>query len=104
MWAGAIGNIPPGWGLCDGSQGTPDLRNKFVIAAGPLFTVGDEAGSVNHTHFFSTDNHDHILGGGTDLETGAIHPRLTNLAADDGETNSTSSLPVFYSLAYIMFL
>lgn len=31
MWAGAINEIPTGWKLCDGSNGTPDLRSKFVV-------------------------------------------------------------------------
>ena len=33
MWSGTIATIPSGWYLCNGSNGTPDLRNKFVIAA-----------------------------------------------------------------------
>lgn len=31
MWAGAIGDIPTGWKLCDGNNGTPDLRSKFIV-------------------------------------------------------------------------
>jgi len=33
MWSGTIATIPSGWYLCNGSNGTPDLRNKFVIGA-----------------------------------------------------------------------
>ena len=33
MWSGTIATIPSGWYLCNGSNGTPDLRNKFIIAA-----------------------------------------------------------------------
>jgi len=33
MWSGAIANIPAGWALCDGTNGTPDLRDRFVIGA-----------------------------------------------------------------------
>jgi len=33
MWSGAIAAIPNGWLLCDGTNSTPDLRNKFIIAA-----------------------------------------------------------------------
>jgi hypothetical protein len=33
MWSGAIAAIPAGWGLCDGTNGTPDLRDKFIIGA-----------------------------------------------------------------------
>lgn len=31
MWAGAINEIPTGWKLCDGTNGTPDLRSRFVV-------------------------------------------------------------------------
>ena len=30
MWSGSIANIPTGWALCNGSNGTPNLTNKFV--------------------------------------------------------------------------
>jgi hypothetical protein len=31
LWYGRSTNVPSGWAICDGSNGTPDLRNKFVI-------------------------------------------------------------------------
>jgi hypothetical protein len=33
MWSGSIASIPDGWALCDGTNGTPDLRDKFVVGA-----------------------------------------------------------------------
>ena len=33
MWSGTIATIPSGWALCNGSNGTPDLRDKFVVGA-----------------------------------------------------------------------
>lgn len=41
MWSGLATSIPPGWSLCNGSNGTPDLRGRFVISAGsrPLRTM-----------------------------------------------------------------
>ena len=33
MWSGSIASIPPSWALCDGTNGTPDLRNRFVIGS-----------------------------------------------------------------------
>lgn len=33
MWSGSIYNIPGGWQLCDGQNGTPDLRSRFIIGA-----------------------------------------------------------------------
>ena len=34
MWSGSVASIPSGWTLCDGSNGTPDLRNRFIAGAG----------------------------------------------------------------------
>lgn len=33
MWSGTIAAIPSGWYFCNGSNGTPDLRDKFIIGA-----------------------------------------------------------------------
>ncbi len=33
MWSGSIATIPSNWRLCNGTNGTPDLRNRFVIGA-----------------------------------------------------------------------
>jgi hypothetical protein len=46
---------PSGWALCNGSNGTPDLRDKFVIGAGLNYAYGTTGGSANtvlpvHTH------------------------------------------------------
>lgn len=38
MWSGAIANIPAGWALCNGQNGTPDLRGRFIVSA----TYGDD--------------------------------------------------------------
>jgi microcystin-dependent protein len=45
MWSGSIGSIPTGWALCDGSNGTPDLTNRFVVGAGDEYSVDDVGGS-----------------------------------------------------------
>lgn len=34
-WSGSVDNIPAGWHICDGTDGTPDLRNRFIMGAGP---------------------------------------------------------------------
>lgn len=43
LWNGAVVDIPSGWHLCDGTVGTPDLRNKFVIGAGLAYNPDDTA-------------------------------------------------------------
>jgi hypothetical protein len=49
LWYGSLGSIPSGWYLCDGSNGTPDLRDRFIIGAGSSYSVGATGGSSTHT-------------------------------------------------------
>jgi hypothetical protein len=55
LWYGSIGSVPLGWYLCDGTNGTPDLRDRFVVGAGSTYSVAATGGSadaivVSHTH------------------------------------------------------
>lgn len=45
MWSGSVLNIPTGWTLCDGTDSTPDLRNRFVVGAGSTYAVDDTGGA-----------------------------------------------------------
>ena len=45
IWSGSTGSIPSGWVLCNGSNGTPDLRNSFILGAGNSYSVG-QTGTV----------------------------------------------------------
>ena len=45
LWSGASNAIPSGWYLCNGANGTPDLRDRFVIGAGSGYGVGATGGS-----------------------------------------------------------
>ena len=49
LWYGDTSNIPGGWVLCNGQNGTPDLRDRFVIGAGNNFNPGDTGGSNSVT-------------------------------------------------------
>ena len=41
MWSGSVNNIPTGWALCNGQNGTPDLRDRFIVSYGNTFnTIG----------------------------------------------------------------
>lgn len=46
LFHGLIGNIPAGFQACDGTNGTPDMRNKFVVGAGGTYTEGATGGSL----------------------------------------------------------
>lgn len=45
MWSGVESAVPAGWALCDGTNGTPNLRDKFVVAAGPTRPAGSTGGA-----------------------------------------------------------
>ena len=71
MWAGSVAAIPAKYKLCNGANGTPDLRNRFIIGAGgshnPRQTGGanqkttSSNGGHNHTASTSVNVQDHIL-------------------------------------------
>ena len=47
LWSGSIGSIPAGYVLCNGSNGTPDLRNRFIVGAGSTYAVDATGGSAD---------------------------------------------------------
>ena len=46
---GNIEKIPKNFHLCDGTNGTPDLQDKFIIGAGNEYALGDAGGAASHT-------------------------------------------------------
>ena len=50
MWSGLRANIPSGWYLCDGANGTPDLRAKFILSVTGSEEAGGTGGSTTITH------------------------------------------------------
>ena len=102
LWSGAIVDIPSGFVLCNGNNGTPDLRDKFVVGAGDSYAVNDSGGADTHTHDFTTDGHNHYTFAGAPWvdPTGDTGQITTN--QDTGTTDAGSSLPPYYALAFIM--
>ena len=49
MWSGSTTDIPAGWTLCNGQNGTPDLRNRFVVGAGGNYAVASTGGADSVT-------------------------------------------------------
>lgn len=43
-WYGDKANIPDGFALCDGTKGTPDLRNRFIVGAGDAYKLANTGG------------------------------------------------------------
>lgn len=81
MWSGSADNIPEGWALCDGTNGTPDLRDRFIVGAGGEYTVGDTGGAKEVT--LTTEQmpkHSHT--GSTNSAGAHTHTGTTNTAGE----------------------
>ena len=121
LWSGSIVNIPTGFVLCDGTNSTPDLRNRFVVGAGDTYAVAATGGSadavvVSHTHSVTDPGHTHSVPNsgsqnnsfdsgttvGNDV-TGTSGSATTGISiASAGESGTNKNLPPYYALAYIM--
>lgn len=108
MWSGNISNIPDGWTLCDGTNGAPDLRNRFVTGAGDEYSVGSTGGekyhqlTVNempsHSHTFADDGGSINNGKYSNGSSEAI----TSNTGSAGGNSSHENRPRFYAVAFIM--
>jgi hypothetical protein len=101
-WSGAISAIPAHWALCDGSGGTPDLRNRFIVGAGDSYAVSAVGGSkdaivVTHSHNVNDHNHGISDTGHShgidvyDLDTGGSHSAdASGSIANTGATTASA--------------
>lgn len=117
MWSGSIAGIPTGWALCNGTNGTPDLRDRFVIGAGSAYSVAATGGSkdavvVSHSHTATSSfsgnplaSHTHIAtvtdpGHSHTLNTSALYSTadapannpVRILSGDPGTTGQTANV------------
>ena len=89
MWSGAENTIPSGWVLCNGSNSTPDLRNRFIVGAGSgsNYSPGDTGGSndaiiVSHSHSINANTNNtggHSHSGNTNNTGGHQHSFGANI-------------------------
>ena len=104
LWSGSVASIPSGWVLCNGSNGTPDLRNRFVVGAGSTYAVNATGGATTatlaeanipgHTHSFSASattgnqsaDHTHTFSGTTSGQSNTHN----HTATDSGHTHTVS--------------
>lgn len=127
-WAGAVEDIPIGWALCDGKNGTPDLRDKFIVGAGGAYAPGATGGAasavpavtVGATTLTIAQMPVHAHGGVVTASGGSFHGSSGdyNNRGEGGTANagggqahthaasvdSLSLLPPYYALCYIMKL
>lgn len=84
LWSGSQVNIPSGWVLCNGANGTPDLRDRFVVGAGNSYTVGANGGANSvQLSVLELPSHSHDVNVN---DPGHIHA-LTRLAKPGGDGN-----------------
>src|SRR5690625_1037502 len=107
MWSGSLTSIPTGWALCDGQNGTPDLRDRFIGGAGGEYNIGDTGGEKevvvatsqmpSHSHgrgtlsTSSAGSHSHGSGTLSTSTTGSHTHSYTTLAAADIRQGDSSS-------------
>ena len=104
LWSGAVVDIPFSWHLCDGALGTPDLRNRFIVAAGDTYDPDDTGGATLHEHTWTSNGHTHTIPGGSGIDAGPDFATVTDVNIDTGTTDGANSLPPYYALCYIMKL
>ena len=90
MWSGTVATIPSDWVLCDGSSGTPDLTDRFVMGAGDSYSPGATGGSTS----LSTGTESVMRWWGSCSYAAGCVTALT--------TGGSASLPPYYALAFIM--
>jgi microcystin-dependent protein len=83
MWSGSIANIPAGWAICNGTSGTPDLRDRFIVGAGSTYAIGNTGGAASvtlteaqipsHTHTISSVGVTNTVGAHTHAYTDPGH-------------------------------
>jgi hypothetical protein len=94
IWSGSVAAIPAGYALCNGQNGTPDLRDRFVMGAGGAFAVNAKGGRSAITE---VPTHDHGPGslaagaaGGHNhaiTDPGHTHTVTDGIATQSGDAN-----------------
>ncbi len=109
-WSGSYTQIPTGWLLCDGTNGTPDLRGKFVYGAGAAAGTATGMGvALNALPIGYTGGSDSVKLTSNQIPLG----NYANIAVDPGSAygvfgspittnNPVSIMPPYYALAWIM--
>lgn len=110
IWSGSESNIPNNWQLCDGTNGTPDLRNQFVVGAGGIYNVGNTGGESEHTlTIYEMPSHNHsmtVYGFSAEgyyvKSSNGSNPIGIVTTNHTGGSQPHNNMPPYYALCYIM--
>ena len=109
LWSGAANAIPSGWYLCNGSNGTPDLRGRFVVGYSDTdgdYDVGDTGGAKTDTVNISvsgTTSTDSPAANGNSYNGATIGNLNRHTHTFSGSSSDTvNTRPPYYALCYIM--
>jgi len=87
LWSGPVTNIPQGWVLCDGTNGTPDLRGRFIVGGGGNYTVGATGG---RNAISEVPSHSHTVSGTTSSGGAHSHTGTTSTYGGHRPDNTTA--------------
>ncbi len=111
IWSGAVEDIPAGWALCDGQDGRPDLRGRFVLGAGGTYNPGAAGGSEEVTLTVGQmpqHNHEVSFRRSSEKAMSSNNGNLTGTEPVVASTKVTGSsqphpnMPPYYALCYII--
>ena len=125
LWSGSEASIPSGWVLCDGTNSTPNLQDRFVVGAGNTYAVDANGGSadavvVSHTHTATVTDPSHVhaipyqstvsgpsygsstTGTSSGTQTQSATTGITVANSTTGVSGTNANLPPYYALCYIM--
>jgi len=81
LWSGVISAIPFGWAVCDGTRGTPNLKNRFVMGATTQAEMSETGGANSLTlSIANMPSHNHGGGGGGSGSTGVGSAQIADPA------------------------
>lgn len=109
MWSGDV--VPSGWSLCNGKNGTPDLRDRFIVGSGNEYMIGDTGGEKTHTltvNEMPSHNHTYLEPNkmlGTAQKTSAsdyYENTVSTNTSSTGGGQAHENRPPYYALAFIM--
>lgn len=94
MWSGATNAVPSGWALCDGNNGTPNLKDRFIVGAGQSYGVGNTGGNWTQTPSVWTN----AAGTGIQVAGTAINTSQMPWHTHSGSVGSDASIRVQNSI------